>query len=301
MIPRSRVALGGLLLGLVGIGVDASAQGTRVSEEVVAVGGADIYYRSLGEGPPLLLLHGYHGAGQLWEPYVGLLQQGYRLIIPDLRGHGRSTNPSQQFSHRLVASDLLALLKTLDAGPVRAIGYSSGAIALLELARLAPDQLEAMVLVDGTHRFSSETRAMFARVNTADWMSSEPRWWESVLKWHPGGVDQLRELRIELVAMAADPLEGAFTDEELRRIRVPTLIVHGDRDEVYPVDGALALQRLLPRAELWVMPGVGHESVFSYYLVPPGEACRPCEVAGMQFVPVIREFFGRTRTGGPFR
>jgi len=56
------------------------AQDGRTTEGVVAVDGANIYYRSIGAGPPLLLVHGYHNAGQVWEPYVDSLKTRYRLI-----------------------------------------------------------------------------------------------------------------------------------------------------------------------------------------------------------------------------
>ena len=68
-------------------------------------GGAQIFYRVFGSGPPLLLLHGFFGTGDLWVPFLDELSASYRVIVPDMRGHGRSTNPSSRFLHRDSARD----------------------------------------------------------------------------------------------------------------------------------------------------------------------------------------------------
>src|SRR5215813_10353528 len=98
--------------------------------------GADLHYEVRGDGEPLLLLHGFTGAGGDWTYLFDLdaLARRYRLIIPDARGHGRSTNPSGAFSHRQCARDVLALCDHLGVGRCKAIGLSLGGNTLLHVA-----------------------------------------------------------------------------------------------------------------------------------------------------------------------
>ena len=86
-------------------------------------------YVDAGEGEPLLLLHGYTGASSDWAVYFDELAGQYRLIIPDLREHGRSTNPSGEYTQRQAARDVQALLDHLGIERFQAIGASGGEIS----------------------------------------------------------------------------------------------------------------------------------------------------------------------------
>src|SRR5436309_3568227 len=93
-----------------------------------------MYYVDAGEGEPLLLLHGYTGASNDWAFCFDELASQHRLIIPDLRGHGRSTNPSGEYTQRQAARDVQALLDHLGITSFQAIGASGGGNILLHLA-----------------------------------------------------------------------------------------------------------------------------------------------------------------------
>src|SRR5436190_23794623 len=94
--------------------------------QIVDINGMQMYYVMVGQGEPLLLLHGFRGSSQDWEPFLHDLAGEYQLIIPDLRGHGRSTNPSLEFTHRQAARDVWALLDHLHIERFMAIGISGG-------------------------------------------------------------------------------------------------------------------------------------------------------------------------------
>ncbi len=79
------------------------------------INGIQMYYEAIGQGEPLVLLHGFTGSGDDWEPFVNDLAVEYQLIIPDLRGHGRSTNPENVFTFRQSALDVFALLDKLNS------------------------------------------------------------------------------------------------------------------------------------------------------------------------------------------
>src|SRR3954447_24965015 len=106
----------------------------------------DMYYAERGEGEPLLLLHGGTGIGADWTHIFPADPPGYRLVIPDLRGHGRSTNPSREFTFRQCARDVVALLDALHLDRAKAIGMSMGAKTLLHVATPQPERVPAMVL-----------------------------------------------------------------------------------------------------------------------------------------------------------
>src|SRR5579871_5505168 len=92
-----------------------------------------------GDGEPLLWLHGFFGAGADWRHVFKNPPAGYRLIAPDLRGHGRSPNPSGSFTFGEAAADVLELLDGLGVTRVKAIGLSGGGITLLHLMTRRPD------------------------------------------------------------------------------------------------------------------------------------------------------------------
>src|SRR5690349_12720876 len=98
----------------------------------------DLYFEDRGRGQPLLLLHGGMGIGADWRHVFPVDPPGYRIIVPDLRGHGRSTNPSRTFTFRQCARDVLALLDALDIAQASAIGLSLGAKTLLHVATMSP-------------------------------------------------------------------------------------------------------------------------------------------------------------------
>lgn len=171
-----------------------------MSGEIQRLHDLEMWVETRGEGEPLLLLHGFGGSSANWEPLFERPPEGYRLIAPDLRGHGRSTNPSGRFSFHRCALDLAALLDRLAVERCRAIGVSGGAQTLLHLATLADREsevagrlvrLDAMVLVSTAPYFPAEARAIMDQL-TVESRSEED--WRQMRQWHPGGDEQIRAL-----------------------------------------------------------------------------------------------------------
>src|SRR5688572_27123327 len=123
----------------------------------------EMHYDLRGDGEPLLLLHGGMGIGADWQHVFPTDPDGYRVIVPDLRGHGRSTNPAASFTFRQCADDVLALLDHLGVARVKAIGLSMGAKTLLHVATKQPSRVDAMVLVSATPYFPSPAREAAAK------------------------------------------------------------------------------------------------------------------------------------------
>lgn len=226
----------------------------------VYVNGIEMHYATEGEGEPLLLLHGGGGCHEDWV-YAGrdLFLKEYRLIAPDARGHGRSTNPQRKITHRQCALDTLALLDHLGIQRCRAIGVSFGGNILLHMATLAPGRIEAMVVVSAAMYFPEQCRQIMRQM-APDKHSQEE--WATMRKRHHHGDDQIAALWEWQHEMKDDYEDMNFTPPSLARIAAPTLIVYGDRDFLYPVEMAVDLYRAIPRSALWVVPGGGHGPIF---------------------------------------
>src|SRR3954463_1863373 len=125
---------------------------------VVHIKNIEMYYEEHGVGQPLLLLHGFGGSAQNWYPFIDDLSEHYRLILVDLRGHGYSTNPKNEFSHREAANDVFLLLDQLGIEQFSAMGISSGGMTLLHMATNQPERIDSMVLSATTH-FPDQARA----------------------------------------------------------------------------------------------------------------------------------------------
>ncbi|MCX4562030.1 alpha/beta hydrolase [Streptomyces phaeochromogenes] len=152
-----------------------------------------------GPGPALLLVHGWGGDGDDWAPT--LPHWRHRVIVPDLRGHGRSPKPPSGYGPRDFAADLAALLGRLDPGPVIAVGHSMGAQAVTALAVEHPQCVRALVVVDSAYGADESEAVRIPREQEelrkegAEWAA---RFVDSAFR--PGVHDQLRDRQRELMA-----------------------------------------------------------------------------------------------------
>jgi pimeloyl-ACP methyl ester carboxylesterase len=226
----------------------------------VHVNGIDIFYEVEGAGEPLLLLHGGTGTHENWA-YAGRDQflREYRLIAPDARGHGRSTNPGRTITHRQCALDMLGLLDHLGIQRCRAIGISMGGNILLHMATMQPERIAAMVTVSSTMYFPEQARAIMRQIPVENQPPSE---WETMRQRHKLGDDQIVALWEWGRGMSVSYDDMNFTPPSLSRITASTLIVYGDRDFLYPIEMGVEMHRAIPKSALWVVPNGGHGPVF---------------------------------------
>lgn len=226
------------------------------------INGFQMHYEARGDGEPLLLLHGGLGIGNDWRLIFPTDPEGYRLIVPDLRGHGRSTTPPGTFTFKACADDVRRLLDYLKVDGVKAIGLSMGAKTLLHLSTAQTDRVDAMVLVSATPRFPDQlrtaagqfTRLAFEQISAADRERLRAR--------HVHGDEQILALYDMTRSFATSVDDMAFTAQILGAITARTLIVHGDHDQLYPVELAVELFRGIPRSALWIVPNGGHGPIF---------------------------------------
>jgi pimeloyl-ACP methyl ester carboxylesterase len=215
---------------------------------LIATNGLEMFCTDEGDGPALVLLHGFTGSGENWKLVFPDGIPAHRVITVDLRGHGRSTNPSGLFTFRECARDVIGLLDHLGIDRFSAIGMSAGAKTMLHVASEVPSRVESMVLVSATPRFPDQARAAM-RAMAAD--------------------AQTPDAFKRMVAAMADSRDDMnFTRDSLAAIRARTLIVHGDRDPLYPVELALEMYRAIPDSQLWIVPNGGHGPIFGSFAPP---------------------------------
>lgn len=247
------------ILALTGmLSKEATAQNpVSTPYQTLPVNGMTMAYRDIGDGPALVLLHGFTGTGEAWDALLEELSADHRLIVPDLRGHGRSVNPSDHFTHQQLAEDVFNLLDQLGIDSVNAIGASMGAMTLLHAATQQRERVKAMVLVGGSPYLPESARVIY-RHSHPDSISAEELKWMS--EDHSGGEEQVMQLMRQFYAYKDSYDDVNFTKPYLASIKTSTLIVQGDRDEFFPVPVALEMYHSIPDSYLWVVPNTGHSA-----------------------------------------
>jgi 2-succinyl-6-hydroxy-2,4-cyclohexadiene-1-carboxylate synthase len=236
--------------------------------------------RALGEGPPVLLLHGFTGSARTWDDLIDAWSSGHRCIAPDLLGHGGSEAPVDPARYALErqAAELAELLRLLDAVPATLVGYSMGARLALVLALEHPAQVQRLILespsagiADGVARAERRVRdeALARDLEQGGLEAFVDRWeaqplFASHASMPRGRRQRLRaeRLRHDAAGLAAS-LRGAGQGamrplhDRLGHIDVPTLVIAGERDGMGR-ERASVVVAAIPGARLEVVPGAGH-------------------------------------------
>ena len=226
------------------------------SAETLRTNGVEIEYQVTGSGEPLLMIHGFGECiEQSWGTIAPELAKSYQVIAVNQRGHGGSTNPSGTFTHRESAEDVRNLLDALGVKSARAIGFSSGGMTLLHLATRYPARLSKLVVVGATTHFGEQARDIMRLVALE---GLPPRIRAEFLKCAVRGAAQADELTRQFGEFKDSHTDMNFTPKDLAGITAQTLIIHGDRDEFFPVSIPVAMYSAIPKSQLWIVPGGDH-------------------------------------------
>ena len=245
--------------------------------------GTQIYYKDWGKGQPVVFSHGWPLSGDAWEDQMLFLgERGYRVIAHDRRGHGRSSQPWNGNDMNTYADDLAALVETLDLTNAVHVGHSTGGgevaryigrhgtkrVAKAVLIGAIPplmlkmpnnpgglpievfDDIRAKVLADRSQFFKDLTMPFYGYNRPGEKVSEGVRdsfWLQGMQAGFKGVFDCIK----------------AFSEtdqtEDLRKMTVPTLFIHGDDDQIVPiVASAQAAVKIAPKAQLKVYPGAPH-------------------------------------------
>lgn len=225
--------------------------------QIEALNGVQIHFEVLGSGEPLVLLHGFSGSSQDWMPTSAAWGPNFQLIVPDLRGHGRSSILTAPFRHQDAAADMFTLLDHLKIRAFKGVGASGGGNVLLHLATQQPERVKAMVLVSATPYFPEQARAIMRAY--PDSVTAQQR--EMLRGRHSGGDAQIKALLDSTKAFADSYDDMNFTPAQLATIQARTLIVQGDRDPLYPVELSHEMSEAIPKSWLWIIANGGHGPV----------------------------------------
>lgn len=233
----------------------------------VIVNGIQLAYAHHGEGEPVVLIHGFPLDHSIWEETIGFLQHNCQLIIPDVRGFGHSSTLASPYSMEDMASDLAGLLDHQGLEKATLIGHSMGGYIALAFARLYPKRVAGLVLVSSQAQGDTPEQKK-GRYETADRVAEEgvkivldamlaklsadktiqESIGEVIARQEPSGVAGA------LKAMA----ERSDSSSVLSDALFPILILHGDNDQLIPIQRAEQMKELSDMADLIVLEGVGH-------------------------------------------
>ncbi len=221
------------------------------------VNGVKIYYEVHGEGEPLVMLHGFTLNHTIWDQFVEDFSENFKVILVDLRGHGKSTNSSSIFTHKESAKDIYGLMDTLQIDTFKGVGFSSGGMALTHMATMDTTRIEAMVLIGSTSFFPEPAREILTSI---DFETINKDWMNRLKQDHIGGEPQIRNIITQWKSVTNSYDDMNFTPPYLSTIKAQTLIIHGDRDPFFPVDIATTSYNSIPNSYLWIVPNFGHRA-----------------------------------------
>ena len=220
----------------------------------LAVNGADLAYTDHGSGHPIVLVHGGLSSGAAWGPLLPMLAEQFRVVAPDSRGHGHSTNPRGELSSPLQADDLAALIAELGLDAPLVGGWSDGGQVAAELAVRHPRAAGALVIGGAHPDFVGSGLREVHRGLLGELDGDADDELHELVALHDDWPALLRQTAG--MWLGYDGLDAA----QIAAVAVPTLVLAADRDEVVGLDLAVDLFRRLPDAELAVVPGARHES-----------------------------------------
>ncbi len=219
-------------------------------------GGVRTYYEEYGEGKPLVMLHGDLWNIECFSEQVAPLSKRFRLIMPERRGHGRSSDVTAHWSYSLFANDTAVFMDALRLRPAHLLGHSGGANIALEVAVARPDLVDALVLVSGDKeiRLTAEQRGKALSRTVDDLRRRAPFIAESVERVTPDGKRRLPQIFEKTKELYAD---WGVSPQRLAALNVRTLLMIGDHDFV-SVEECSSLAKMIPGVQLCVVPGADH-------------------------------------------
>ena len=237
----------------------------------VDVAGGKLYYEAAGSGPVVVLIHGGFGDRRMWDDQFRELAKRYRVVRYDHRGFGKSPAPAAAYSP---VDDLVALLDRMGAKKAHLVGNSLGGTLALDMAVKRPDRVASVVMIGSTPSgfpVSKEAQesvlAVVEAYRTKGKGAVTDLWFAhpmvGVTSKQAGTRDLLRTMISENAGVfgmehwPSEPLSPP-ANERLGEVKVPALVVYGDRDVAIVVDGSKAAAAGIPGARLAVVRGGDH-------------------------------------------
>lgn len=230
----------------------------------IPVNGISLYYEAFGVDQPgrapVVLIHGSTLTGRAdWQTVAPLLATRYRVIVPDCRGHGRSEG-THTYTFRELAADTAALIRALGYQRAHLIGHSNGGNVVLVTLLEHPDVVQTCIPQAANAYVSQDLIDKEPALFDPDRVAREaPAWRDEMIELHGAthGPDYWREL----LKLTVDEIIRApnYSPDQLAQVQRPVLVIQGELDRVNaPMRHAQFVAQHIPRAELWMPPGIGH-------------------------------------------
>jgi 3-oxoadipate enol-lactonase len=228
--------------------------------------GVEISYERRGRGTPLVLIHGYPLDHSIWDEVAGLLENDFDLILPDLRGFGESTTVETPYGMDAIAEDIAQLLKKLGIEKAALAGHSMGGYVALAFAKKYPDQVSGLALVssqlladpadrkEGRYKTAAEVaeKGVSAVAGMTDKLSIDQGIRDSVRPLIE------RQSKSGVIGALKAMAEREDATSSLPDFKFPVVLVHGDADQLIPIDRAREVKGVRAASHLTELPGVGH-------------------------------------------
>jgi pimeloyl-ACP methyl ester carboxylesterase len=240
----------------------------------VRIGDVSIYYEVKGEGEPLVMIMGLAGNLDWWDPQmISEFSKYFKLILFDNRGAGRSDMGQKPFSIKLFADDTAGLMDALGISKAHVLGFSMGGMIAQELVLNYPEKVEKLVLcstfcgakkgvlpppqpvpLDDLEANPRKVMEFMARaIFTEEFIKNNPQVFEDMVqRMLRAPISKEAFLKQYYAIMEFD------TYDRLPQIGVPTLILHGKKDILLPVENAIIMAQRIPKAKLIIFENAGH-------------------------------------------
>jgi pimeloyl-ACP methyl ester carboxylesterase len=219
----------------------------------VDVNGLRTWHEVSGEGDPVVLLHGAFAGAASWSAQApALAGAGYKVYVPERRGHAHTPDVEGPLSYDVMADDTVAYLDGVVGGPAHLVGWSDGAVVALLVARRRPDLVDRLVLIGQYYNSSGRVAGGLVEQLSAGG--------DQVMEFLRAAYDEVSPDGPEhFPVVFAKTMRMVETEPEIdlasiRTVGAPTLVLQGDRDDVTLEHGA-AVATALPRGRLAVLPG----------------------------------------------
>lgn len=236
--------------------------------------GTQLYIEESGRGTPLLLIHGFPFNHEMWRPQIDTLSPYARVIAPDLRGHGQSPPSTSPYTMDLLADDCAKVLETVGVQePVIVCGLSMGGYVAFAFYRRHPSLVARLILAatrakadspeakenrDKTAELAQESGVQAVTANMLPILMS-PKTYQT----KPEVVNRVKRIMDQtstqgMVSALMGMKERPDSTATLEAINVPTLIIHGQDDQIIPLQEAKAMHAAIQNSQLEIIPESGH-------------------------------------------
>lgn len=237
-----------------------------------------IYYEVYGQGPPLLLIHGYMFSGQMYYPLLDFWKQNFQLIVPDLRGYGKSIDLPGPYTVQQSVQDVLQIMDNLNLQHFFVLGYSKGGLVAQQLATHYPHRIKALTLACTfshkplslgerlqkrfiTNALSNISTHAMVKLMNKELVEALGKIDPQTLRWYKKMIIHNRK---DVLLIGAHEIFKFDSRQRLGNIKIPTLVIGATEDIIVPIHHTHLLARQIPGARVKIFSNAGHAVVHTH-------------------------------------